>query len=82
MRQLKIKKSKSLKTYFDDLSIRVSQSKTMLVETIYIFLLTKYRREDLSNIYLGGVSNKTIIPNPLPLVGYEMIDSQRSANNC
>ena len=32
-----IKKVKTSKLYFDNLSIRVSQSKTMQVETIYTF---------------------------------------------
>ena len=34
---IKIFQSKNLKHYFDNLSIRVSQSKTMQVETIYTF---------------------------------------------
>jgi len=75
---MKTFQGKNLKLYFDNLSIRVSQSKTMQVETIYTFklsvhcnirfLLTKESREDLSN---WGVFNKTIIP--LALVGYEII---------
>ena len=64
---------------FDNLSIHVSQSKTML-ETIYLFNNYLYIITSCSSHkmkwrrfvkYLWGVFNKTIIP--LALVEYEMI---------
>ena len=75
---LKIFQGKNFKLYFDNLSIQVSQSKTMQVETIYTFkiylhIVTSrfFSQNKVEKICLGGVFNKTIIP--LAFVGYEMI---------
>ena len=73
---------------FDNLSIRVSQSKTML-ETIYTFKNYLYIVTSVSSHkmkwrgfvkYLWGVFNKTIIP--LALVGYEMIIANSTLRAC
>ena len=78
---------KTWKLYFDNLSIRVSQSKTMQAETNYkLIKLISYISLTFSDWlltlgtnsrrfvqYVVGVFNKTIVP--LVLVGYEMISS-------
>ena len=75
-----------LKLYFDNLSVRVSQSKTMQVETIYkfkkyLYIVTSgfFSQNKVTKICVisWSVLKKTIIS--LALVGYEMIDSQLGA---
>ena len=74
---MKIFQGKNLpKLYFDNLSIHVSQSKTMQVERIlHILELSGHSSHKIKSRrflqYLWGVFNKTIIQ--LVLVGYEMI---------
>ena len=69
--RMKYFRVKTWKLYFDNLSIRVSQSKTMQVETIYTFKNYLYIAYPVSShkikskrfvYYVGGVFNKTIIP--------------------
>ena len=78
---MKLFQGENFKTfYFDNLSIRVSQSKTMQVETIYTFknylyivksgVLSQNKVEKICSIPWGRFY-KTIIP--LALVGYQMI---------
>ena len=73
-------KVKTSKLHFDNLSIRVRQSKAMQVETIYTIKNYLYKAYPVSSNnlksrtfvqYLEGVFNKAIIP--LALVVYEII---------
>ena len=69
-------KVKTSKLYFDNLSIRVSQTyQCKLRQFTHLKIICTFSRNKVirfkSNNYLGGIFNKTIIP--LALVAYEMI---------